>query len=163
MPGRVFAKAILPIVCAWAKKHERVILHRGTPLTEQELSDARRVGVQHPERVRILKVNSVPPRLPARIRLMAERLAWGPAITAGMALGYGIFLRADQGERRDLLIHELAHTAQYERLGFRRFLEQYLHECLTTGYPSGALEAEAQRIALFVERGGQRSDAALSA
>jgi hypothetical protein len=60
-----------------------------------------------------------------------------------MALGHGIFVRADQYERRDLLIHELVHTAQYERLGFRRFLRQYLRECFSEGYPCGALETEA--------------------
>jgi hypothetical protein len=45
-----------------------------------------------------------------------------------------------------LLLHELAHVAQYERLGMRRFLRQYLHECLTEGYPLGELEAEARDV-----------------
>ncbi len=146
MFARPIAKAILPLACAWARRHERAILQSGTPLTEKELADARRIGVQHPELVRILVVNSVPPRLPPKIRALAEGFAWGPSVTAGMALGYGIFVRADQRRSRGLLIHELAHTAQYERLGFRSFLEQYLHECLTAGYPSGTLEREAQRI-----------------
>ncbi len=64
-----------------------------------------------------------------------------------MALGYGIYLRADQVGRRDLLLHELAHTAQYERLGFRPFLRAYLYECLMAGYPLGALETEAREVA----------------
>lgn len=150
MLTRPVAKAILPIVLIWAKRHERAILRNGEALTRQELADARRIGVQNPERVRLLVVNTVPPRLPLIIGRLAERLAWGPSATAGMALGYGIFIRADQFRRRSLIIHELAHTAQYERLGFRRFLEHYLHECLTEGYPSGPLEAEAQRIACDV-------------
>jgi len=46
------------------------------------------------------------------------------------------------------LVHELVHTGQYERLGgVRPFLERYLRECLTIGYPMGALEQEAIRIA----------------
>jgi hypothetical protein len=44
-----------------------------------------------------------------------------------------------------LVVHELAHTAQYERLGgFHPFLSAYLGECLTVGYPNGPLEQEAK-------------------
>ena len=147
MLTRALAKGMLPLVCAWAKRHERMILRAGRPLDVEELELARRVGVQHPEFVRTLMVSSIPPRLPLMLRSVAARLSWGPAATAGMALGYGIFIRADQACSRSLLLHELVHTAQYERLGFRPFLEQYLHECLTAGYPLGALESEAQRMA----------------
>ena len=49
-------------------------------------------------------------------------------------------------EDRRLLVHELAHVAQYERFGgFRRFLFQYLQECINPGYPLGDLELEAKR------------------
>ena len=44
------------------------------------------------------------------------------------------------------VIHELAHVAQYERLGgFREFLKQYLEECINPGYPLGDLELEAKQ------------------
>jgi hypothetical protein len=36
---------------------------------------------------------------------------------------------------------------QYERMGLRPFIEQYLLECLTVGYPEGALEKEARQMA----------------
>jgi hypothetical protein len=36
---------------------------------------------------------------------------------------------------------------QYERLGsIEAFLRQYLHECITTGYPEAPLEQEAVRM-----------------
>jgi len=141
------AGASLPLVYLWAKSHERAILQTGRELTPDEITDAERVGVRHPERVRLSVVAVVPPRLPRFLRKVGGRLALGPSTTAGMALGYGIFLRADRGDSRRLLIHELAHTAQYERLGFRRFLYQYLHECFGAGYPCGQLELEAQKVA----------------
>lgn len=144
---RTLAKAILPLVYAWARQHEGTILRTGSPLNAEEMIMARRAGVRHPERIRTLVVGSVPPRLPPIIRAIANKLSWGPSTTAGMALGYGIFLRADQRARPALLIHELAHIAQYERLGFRPFLKQYVQESLTTGYPLGVLEEEAQRVA----------------
>jgi hypothetical protein len=57
-------------------------------------------------------------------------------------------VRSDfRGDRR-LVIHELAHTRQYERLGgIRPFLREYLYECLVTpGYPFGPLEQEAIEV-----------------
>jgi hypothetical protein len=64
--------------------------------------------------------------------------------TRGLALRYGIFVRSDCWGERALVAHELAHTAQYERLGgIRPFLRQYLMECLTIGYPAAPLEQEA--------------------
>jgi len=62
-------------------------------------------------------------------------------------LRYGIFIRSDCWGERRLVVHELVHTWQYERLGgFRPFLQQYLHECITIGYPAAPLEQEAKRI-----------------
>jgi len=63
-----------------------------------------------------------------------------------MTLRYGIFIRQEHGGDRRLLVHELAHVAQYERLGgFREFLKQYLEECINPGYPLGDLELEAKQ------------------
>ncbi len=135
---------ILPVVCAWARRHEAEILRRGSRLSVAGLEAAQRAGVASPHRVRTLAVENVPPRFPNWLRRITARWRWGPKTTAGMALGYGIFLRADQAGRGDLLLHELVHTAQYERMGFRPFLRAYLYECLTAGYPLGALETEAR-------------------
>ena len=67
--------------------------------------------------------------------------------TMGLCLRYGIFIRFDEWGRRDLVVHELVHTAQYERLGgIEPFLMQYLHECVTAGYPLGDLEQEAIQV-----------------
>jgi hypothetical protein len=43
-----------------------------------------------------------------------------------------------------IVVHELAHVAQYERLGgILSFLRKYLFECLTMGYVASPLELEA--------------------
>lgn len=142
---RILSRLLLPIACAWVRNHEKRILRDGAPLNAAQLEDARRSGVAHPERIRIAVVESVPPRLNYLLMPIAGRLGVSPSATAGMALGYGIFIRSDCAGSRRLLLHELAHTAQYERLGSRAFLAQYLHECLAEGYGNGALEQEAQR------------------
>jgi len=68
-------------------------------------------------------------------------------MTIGLTLRYGIFIRSDCWGERRLVVHELVHTLQYERLGgFMPFLQQYLHECITIGYPAAPMEQEAKRI-----------------
>jgi hypothetical protein len=68
-----------------------------------------------------------------------------------MALRYDIFIREDHWGDRRLFAHELAHVAQYERLGgFRGFLKQYLEECFNPDYPLGDLEQEAKQAEALV-------------
>ena len=134
----------LPLAIRWVSQQEQKILGAGVALDESQLTDARLMGVVHPERVRLLRVDQVP--LPANrlLRWAAQRTRLLSSDTAGMALRYGIFIRSDCWQTRRLIAHECVHTAQYERLGgIGQFLGRYLRECLEVGYPSGPLEQEA--------------------
>jgi hypothetical protein len=135
---------LLPLACAWAEQQERIILRDGVPLTAAQVADALRAGVAHPENVRLLKVDSVPMPDHPMLRAAAEATQLMPPLAAGFTLRYGIFIRADRWGDRRLVVHELVHTAQFERLcGFDPFLRQYLSECLTIGYPDAPMEQEA--------------------
>lgn len=140
-------RTLLPLACEWAEAQENAILQAGTPLGENELADARAIGVRHPDRVRLLAVEAMPLPQHPMLRLAAEDMGFLSPITIGVTLRYGIWIRADHWGERRLIIHELVHTSQYERLGgIEPFLSVYLRECLTKGYPNGALEAEARRV-----------------
>ena len=137
--------ALLPFACGWAKRQESIILETGVPLSPGQASTAKQIGIAYPERVRLLAVRQVPP-LNWLLRLLGKQLGVVSGQTIGMALRYGIFIREDHWGDRRLLIHELAHVAQYERFGgFRAFLNQYLRECINPGYPLGQLEQEAKQ------------------
>jgi hypothetical protein len=141
-----FNLLLLP-ACEWAEEQESIILRRGVPLTTTQLADARCIGITHSDRVRLHVVEEVPsPRHPD-LRRAAEMIGLLSPMTIGLTLRYGIMIRSDyRGERR-LVVHELVHTLQYERLGgFMPFLRQYLHECITIGYPAAPMEQEAKRI-----------------
>jgi hypothetical protein len=138
---------LLPLACAWAEEQEQIILQRGISLSAAEMADAKRIGLWHPEQVRVLAVESIPmPRRPA-LKMAAEATGLLSPLTAGLTLRYGISIRSDCWGERRIAVHELAHVAQYERLGgFEPFLRQYLQECLTFGYPAAPLEQEAKRV-----------------
>lgn len=138
---------ILPLATAWAEEQEKHILATGVPLTSSQMADARAVGVARPERVRLLNVPVIPMPAHPILRLTAEATGLMSSSTAGLTLRYGIFIRSDLAGDRALIAHELVHTGQYERCGsVPGFLNQYLHECLTIGYPAAPMEQEAITI-----------------
>jgi Domain of unknown function (DUF4157) len=142
----------------WVRRREAEILRGGDPLDTMQLSLARAVGVAAPERVRVIAAAFVPMPLPSSARRLAERLGWLSPHLAGMTLGCGIVLRGDCRDNRQLLAHELAHVAQYERFASHwGFLRRYLRECAWPGYPRGPLEAEARRAEAFAEASLSRS------
>ena len=138
-------RALLPFACAWAKHQESIVLKAGVPLSPGQITTAKRMGIAYPERVRLRAVREVPP-LNWLLRSAGKHMGVVSGQTIGMTLRYGIYIRDDHWGDRRLLIHELAHVAQYERFGgFRAFLKQYLHECMDPGYPFGPLEQEAKQ------------------
>jgi hypothetical protein len=143
-------KVLLPLACSWAEEQETRILQEGVPLTSSQLADAQSIGILRPERVRLRVVEEIPLPVHPMLRDAAEKTGLISPLTIGLTLRYGIFIRSEFWGERRLVVHELVQTAQYERLGgFRPFLEQYLHECITPpGYPFGALEQEAKDIEL---------------
>lgn len=135
---------LLPIAARWAEDQERLILSQGLPLSEQGLIDAKLMGVQMPERIRLLRVSSIPVPTDPILESAATATGLISPMTGGMALRYGIFIRSDCWLNREMVAHECVHTAQYERFGsVEAFLRQYLHECFDVGYPLGPLEQEA--------------------
>ena len=141
----VLVSLILPLACVWARRQESTILKTGVALSPGQITTAKRLGILHPERIRLRAVSQVPP-LNWLLGWVGEKVGIVSGQTIGMALRYGILIREEHWGDRRLLIHELAHVAQYERLGgFRGFLKQYLEECINPGYPLGELEQEAKR------------------
>lgn len=135
---------LLPLAAQWASEQERRVLCEGVRLTEAEMADARMIGVRNPERVRLLRVETVPvPRNPM-LRAAAASIHFLSTAPRGLALNYGIFVRADHWRDRELIAHELVHTAQFQRLGgILPFLQTYIYQCATVGYPNAPLETEA--------------------
>jgi hypothetical protein len=108
----------------------------------------RLVGVTHPENIKILAVPQIPlPEHPA-LRTAAQEIQLITPSTGGLTLRYGIYIQSYFLSDRRLIVHEFVHTSQYEKFGgFLPFLQQYLSECITVGYPDAPMEQEAIRIA----------------
>ncbi len=151
MITRATVRIVLPLACSWVRKQEAFVLETGAALSATQMADAQKIGLKYPERVRLKFVEKVPLPLFPLLRKAVEKFRAFPSDTIGIALRYGIFIQSRHANDRRLLVHELVHTLQYERCGgVPPFLKQYLHECLTAGYPFGSLEEEARRITLQI-------------
>jgi hypothetical protein len=141
-------EVLLPLACEWAEAKEKVVLEYGALLSGSQIEDAKRVGVVHPEKIKIYTVPQIPmPKHPI-LKAAAEETQLITPDTAGLTLRYGIFIHSGFSDNRGLIVHELVHTSQYEKLGgFLPFLRKYLMECITIGYPEAPMEQEAIRTA----------------
>lgn len=147
--------ALLPAACAWAAQLEAHILAAGLALDPAQRGDATAMGVAHPERVRVLLVAAMPtPDHPA----LAQALAASQIVTSttdGLTLRYGILIRTEAWPDRELLAHELVHTAQYERRGgFAAFLRDYLAQVMQAGYWAAPMEQAARSRSRALVRAG---------
>lgn len=141
-------ESLLPFAADWASEQEALVLGGGMPLTAQQMTDAKRAGVARPEQIRILHVEAIPVPAHPILQAACSAISFVAGAPQGLTFGYGIFVRRDCVQDRHLLLHELAHTAQYERLGgIIPFLRKYIWECLTFGYQSSPLELEADKVA----------------
>jgi hypothetical protein len=138
---------LLPVAVAWVEKQEVILLERGTPLTEGQITDAVRAGVKAPEKIRLVLVDTLPQPANEDVMFVAKHIGFFSPRSVSLALGYGICVLHDHCDDRHQLIHEFVHVSQYERMGgIKPFLSVYLRECIDPGYPFGALEQEALLI-----------------
>jgi len=133
----------------WAKSQEEFILKHGSPLTPAQIADAERCGVQDASRVRMLVVDRIPLPDDETLAEAARRAQIITDASRGMAIGYGIIIRADSWQNRELLLHQLVHVAQCERSGgLESFVAEYLCDRRTCAdFSVGSLEDEARGLA----------------
>ena len=139
---------LLPKAVAWAEAQQADILATGFPLSANELTIARDVGVGRPESIRIKLVDTLP--LPQDPELAAAALQTGllgPNMT-GLTLFYGVFICHQAYGSRNLITHECRHVYQHEQRGsIAVFLQEYLVQIVTVGYNNAPLEQDASRAA----------------
>ena len=135
---------LLPVATLWVEREERKILRRGIPLSPDGLMDAAKMGVAHPERIRLMVVERIPWLNGPFMKLLSRAMPAVSCNTVGLSLRYGIYIRSRYRDDRHLIAHECVHTGQYERCGnVAGFLRAYFTECLETGYPDAPMEQEA--------------------
>lgn len=135
---------LLPRLANWAKEQELISLTAGKPLARWQMEDARQVGIQRPDKVRLLYVDSIPQPIDAQLRATAARTGLIGRENVGVTLGYAVLiLRGCVGLRRVLRRH-LRHVAQMENVGSSvGFLGEYLRQIAWFGLAQAPFRLDA--------------------
>ena len=98
-----FFPLLLPLAVKWAERAEKRILLEGVPLVEPHLSDAKMMGVEYPEKIRLLKV----PRIPLPNNPIVKFAAHFTGLVSAVCILYprGFFKRP-QSHRARVRSHE---------------------------------------------------------
>ena len=146
--------ALTPKAVEWVESCCADVLRNGKALDERNLTMARMVGVQYPEKIRVSFVQHLPLPEDSSLREAAVNAGLlGPEMV-GLTLGYGIYLCIGHGNVR-LLSHECRHVHQYELAGsIAAFIPKYLQQVAEFGYTGAPYEvdARAHEIHAYSER-----------
>lgn len=134
---------LTPKVIAWFEELESAWQHHSRALTENEVKRARRVGVRHPEKVRVAISDQLPLPKDPELLQAARRYGLGGKNEGGRTHGYLIILKPSSLNYPEILQHELVHVAQGESLGLHHFVRRYLTELEMLGYARSPLELQA--------------------
>jgi hypothetical protein len=135
---------LLPKAIEWAEGEANSAAATGQALNDSEQQVARRVGVLRPELIRVALVGSLPMPDDPALRSAAIQTGLLSPNSAGLTLGYLVFVRRGQDTLR-LLSHEFRHVHQYEQAGsIAAFLSVYLQQIAQFGYANAPLEADAR-------------------
>jgi hypothetical protein len=136
---------LLPRAVAWGEEQARLGLLQGKPLDAGGIDMARRVGVQHPEQIRVIAVDAFPLPADPALRQAAIQTGLLAADGLGLTLGHAVFLRRGHETEARLLRHEFRHVRQCEQFGsLAAFLAEYLRQIVEVGYAQAPLEEDAR-------------------
>ena len=139
--------SLIPKASVWVEEQETFILANGIPLSEKQRLIASKIGIKNIDKIRLLQVESIPEPEDSNLNETNKVLGFISSDTLGITYQYGIYIRQDFWENESLIIHELTHILQYEKLGgIADFLNQYIKESIYYGYDKSPLEIEARTM-----------------
>ncbi|WP_038176231.1 hypothetical protein [Vibrio pacinii] len=135
--------AYYPLSLKYVKANEQIALSQGAPLLPQYLEIANKIGIKHPERVRVFYAEQLPLPENKSLLFQMQRLGLDSPYFTGTTFGYGIWISNKAKGDKQLIAHELIHVKQIEELGLEEFTKKYLLQLAIFGYAEAPIEIEA--------------------
>ena len=142
----IVSKILVPQYIEWGYEIEAQGLRLGVPLDSEGLMLAKDIGIQSPEKIRIVYVDEVPfPHDNFALKVLGEAVGFigDNIINEAQAFGYSIYVRKDYEFDKPSLAHEIVHVLQIERANFEDVTFQHLSDLAKYGYDKAPLEVEA--------------------
>lgn len=136
---------ILPKALLWAQELSAQAEQEGLPLGPDLSALARRVGVQNPERIRVLEQDYLPKPEDADLQQAVFATGLLGASMTALTVGYGIVVGRGCGTP-ELLSHNFRHVYQFEQAGsLESFLTDYICQVIEFGHDQAPLERDARQ------------------
>ncbi|TKF18030.1 hypothetical protein FCV43_16890 [Vibrio genomosp. F6] len=135
--------AYFPLSIKYVRNNENIALSQGEALLPQYLEIARKIGIKHPEKVRVYYADKLPLPKNESLLFQMQRLGLDSPYFTGTTFGYGIWISTKAKGDKLLLSHELIHVKQAEELGLDEFTKKYLLQLAIFGYRESPIELEA--------------------
>jgi hypothetical protein len=142
----IVSKILVPQYIEWGYEIEAQGLKLGVPLDSEGLMLAKDIGIQSPEKIRIVYVDEIPfPHDNFALKMLGEAVGFigDNIINEAQAFGYSIYVRKDYEFDKPSLAHEIVHVLQIERANFEDVTFQHLSDLTKYGYDKAPLEVEA--------------------
>jgi len=143
---KIISNILLPQYIEWAFETDKQGLESGVPLNSQELSLATDIGIQNPEKIRIVYVDEIPfPYENFALKTLGNALGFigEGIINNAQVFGYSIYVRSGYELNRPNLAHELVHVLQIERTSLNHMITKHFSDLAEYGYDKAPLEVEA--------------------
>jgi len=137
---------VLPQYIAWAQQTEALGRQHGQALDDAQLLLAQTLGIQAPEKIRVVYVAQVPfPRENWLLKQVGEAFGFigDGVVNNAQVFGYSIYVRQGYALTTANLAHELVHVRQIEQSSLDRIITQHFSDLVQYGYENSPLEVEA--------------------
>ncbi len=136
---------LLPMAIAWGEERERQILAAGAALSKRMQAVATRVGVLHPDKIRIELVDRLPGPADPALREAVQQMGLIGASSNALTFGYGITIARAQYNAR-LVSQQCRRVHHYERAGsLAFFLTEFLRQVVDHGLWDAPFEEDARQ------------------
>jgi len=136
-------QTLLPAAEKFVVRNQEKALRLGHPLTSKYLRIAKELGIDKADKIRIYTVHDLPAPQDQKLADAARALGYNSPDIVAYTYGYGIWIKDGNQDNNGVLIHELIHVRQAERMGLKEQIRQYLTQLFIFGYRQAPLEVEA--------------------
>ncbi|VAW58863.1 hypothetical protein MNBD_GAMMA11-625 [hydrothermal vent metagenome] len=139
-----FLTQIINSACNWVNAENLANQDNFRPLNSTEISIAKKVGVNLPDKIRLIEVVSMPLPADPQLKKLCDKYEFMGDNSIGLTLGYPVYIRKAYLCTR-LLSHEFRHVQQYEQCGsIQQFLLEYITQVMHSGYLNAPFEIDAR-------------------
>ena len=121
---------------------------KGRTLSEEETVIARRIGVIHPERIRVIILEDFPVPADKTLYTQTKEYGLGSPAESARIMGNIVMLKSRVRDTRWLLAHQLSYIAQQEKMGRREFIRRFIAEREIMGNKRAPMELNANKVAI---------------